>query len=281
MDKFIIRCNKSIEIYMIEYIESICSIGLKYDINNDIKDKLIIDIQSSPEKSIVCFCNTEQLTVLKYFMVLIKVINNPKIKKINLLDYSITNIEYLKRQRFNKYQKMKLSLFYLPYCYNPTEIDFLKDLYLNTKKEYQIGIISVNSKYRLNICNELKKKGIKVNIINKFGIERDKEMAKCQVLLNIHFNNNYKIFEEIRCLRWWFAGVPIISEISLFMLILDVYPYIIWSNYNTLVSTICDYFKNPSKYQKFIQTPEIINKIAASREEIVKNSLENLHKTYN
>jgi hypothetical protein len=164
----------------------------------------------------------------------------------------------------------------LPYCYNLEEVKLLSDLYKNTEKIYHIGMISVNSRRRLYICQCLSRLGLKVNIINKWGIDREKEMAKCHILLNVHFSDEYKIFEEIRCLRWWFAGVPIISENSLYMEKLDIYPYIIWSPYNNLINTVTDYFKNKIKYEKYQPTNEIIESIAENRKNTLIRNIDDL-----
>ena len=50
---------------------------------------------------------------------------------------------------------------------------------------------------------------------NIFGEERDIELSKCKVLINIHHSDDYKIFESARCEPWLSIGVPVVSECSL------------------------------------------------------------------
>jgi hypothetical protein len=58
--------------------------------------------------------------------------------------------------------------------------------------------------------------GYKINYVYEiYGEERDKELAKCKILLNIHAFSDYNVFENARCEPWLAIGVPIISENSL------------------------------------------------------------------
>jgi hypothetical protein len=73
-----------------------------------------------------------------------------------------------------------------------------------------------------DIVYELLKKGYKIHIISGWGIDRDTELAKCKVILNVHsilcMNNQIyysKTFENIRCNRLLDAGFKILSEDSI------------------------------------------------------------------
>jgi hypothetical protein len=73
-----------------------------------------------------------------------------------------------------------------------------------------------------DVVNELISKGFKIHIISGWGIERDIELAKCKVILNIHSilgikGKMYysKTFENIRCIRLLEAGFKILSEDSI------------------------------------------------------------------
>ena len=83
---------------------------------------------------------------------------------------------------------------------------------------------------------ELKKCGKKVNIVTLWGDDRDKELAKCKVIINIHYEDNYKIFESARCEPWLKLGIPVISEKSL-----DDDSRCIVSEYDSLIQTIIEY----------------------------------------
>ena len=82
----------------------------------------------------------------------------------------------------------------------------------------------------------------KINIIfisNIFGDARDKIIGKAKILLNIHGEDNFKIYENIRCERWRFAGITIISENCI-----DHVPKeIITSNYENISDTVINVLK--------------------------------------
>ena len=101
------------------------------------------------------------------------------------------------------------------------------------------GFCGSKSSKRQKILDDLEKSGIKINIIKLWGDERDKELAKCKVILNIHYSDEYKIFESARCEPWLKLGVPVISEKSL-----DDDPRCIVSEYDSLVQTTLEYLKN-------------------------------------
>jgi hypothetical protein len=109
----------------------------------------------------------------------------------------------------------------------------LKELNLNESKIYDFGIITYGKTETNNLDNslfhkkkdivcELIKKGFTIHIISGWGIERDTELAKCKVILNIHsilgINEEMyysKTFENIRCNRLLDAGFKILSEDSI------------------------------------------------------------------
>ena len=142
-----------------------------------------------------------------------------------LYDYSQSNIQILNNHGVT-------DVTHLPYTKNPEEIKMLKELWKNTKKEFDFGILvsgtsSTNSiekspARRKAIVKDLLKNEYTVNIIQGWGIERDRELAKCRVILNIHgqlqeeenppLNRTTRIFEHIRCDRLLDSGFNILSE---------------------------------------------------------------------
>jgi hypothetical protein len=108
----------------------------------------------------------------------------------------------------------------------------IKHINENEPKIYDFGIITygntetntIESLFykKKDVVNELMKKNFKIHIISGWGIERDKELAKCKVILNVHsilkINNEIyysKTFENIRCNRLLDAGFKILSEDSI------------------------------------------------------------------
>lgn len=150
--------------------------------------------------------NTEQISRKEwysYFQDYLMKSNLP----LNFFDYSASNIKLLK-------EKMSITSTYLPYKYRKEEIEHLKFLINNTPKYYDAAFIGCGDR-RDRILNSIK--GISINkIVGKWDDDRDLEVAKCKILINIHFSEDYKIFEEIRCTRWMMAGMKVISERCLY-----------------------------------------------------------------
>jgi hypothetical protein len=82
--------------------------------------------------------------------------------------------------------------------------------------QYDIGFCGGFSQRREDILYSLEEKGYHILVLyNEFGIERDRLLAQCKLLINIHYADDYQIFESSRCEPWLAIGVPIISEHSL------------------------------------------------------------------
>ena len=117
-------------------------------------------------------------------------------KNIKVIDYSLENIILL-----NNHQ----NLIYFPYqCENDKLIPLI-----SIPKLYDIVFIGLISSRRNYICEEIQKKGIRVlnmNSYDKWGDVRDKEISQAKILLNIHFAENYMVYEALRCDRWILAG---------------------------------------------------------------------------
>ena len=106
----------------------------------------------------------------------------------------------------------EISQIYLPYRRNKLEIERLRSFSKNPF-EYDVAIIG-NSPRREQLTDQLRHRGITVVHITKFWRDqRDMEVGKAKILLNVHASlMNYIIYEHIRCDRWVFAGKAIISE---------------------------------------------------------------------
>lgn len=129
---------------------------------------------------------------------------------IPLFDYSIENIQYYNASH------------YLPYQYNEKEVSKLNKYYKTIPKQYDVAFCGDKSNRRIKILDALKKMGLKVLMIRGWGNERDMKIASCKVLINIHFDDEYTVYESLRCDRWAFAQMPVISEDSPHHNLLDV-----------------------------------------------------------
>lgn len=181
--------------------------------------------------------NTEQLTKKIWF---------DKIKHYS--DIGIKIITY------DHYQSLALPYLpiYLPYPINNDENQYLSNLVINTPKEYDVVFCTANSEKRIDIFERLKDRKIKVIDAIGWGNERDEQIAKAKILINIHYDDTYNIFEHIRCDRWIMAGQMIITEESLSDASLDIKNLLIIDKYENLIDKIVDVInKYDFYYNKF------------------------------
>lgn len=172
----------------------------EYYNNNLMLDILKGPIFINPNINNISFLNLDQLSVSQDLNIIKNYLMNTKIKNY---DYSLYNIKLLGVGE------------YLPYPKDNDEIIKLKK-FLNVKKEYDVILIGTKSKRRDDIVSELKQKNINIKYINNiFDDERDIEIGKSKILLNVHNEDDFLIYESLRCERWRFAGMTIISEICI------------------------------------------------------------------
>lgn len=105
-------------------------------------------------------------------------------------------------------------------------------------QSYDFGFCGAISKRRAVFLNAFAKHGVQIHVVTSFGEERDRELAKCRVLLNFHYADDYKIFESARCVPWLAIGVPVISEHSI-----DNDPRCINVSYDDFVNTSLEFIK--------------------------------------
>jgi hypothetical protein len=146
----------------------------------------------SPIYKNIYVLNLEQLSIESNHF---RVMNLPE--HIKIIDYSLANIKCVNRP-----------LTYIPHQVNETEM-------FNYPKIYDVVTIGTKSENRYNIVNEITKKNVIVNRIVKYGVERDELLFRHKILVNIHFNKDYQIFEELRCNRCIINKVIVISEKSI------------------------------------------------------------------
>ena len=195
-----VLCHQDEYKYMKEYINSICTYPLTLytkDTVFDVGSYLCVRrIPALPEGSQIHFLNTEQLCVSEKMSEYTAFVQQAH----EVFDYSEENIKLTKKGTC------------LPYKEQPQETEKLRE-YLNVKKEYDVVVIGSHSERRKQIIEYLRSQLLRVDwITNLFGDERDVRIGKAHILLNLHFSESYKEFESIRCNRWKWAGMPVISE---------------------------------------------------------------------
>jgi len=148
--------------------------------------------------------NIEQMTRDTMRISTVERISLPDI--IEVWDYSLTNTSILKNYGLNvKHVPIKLSL-----------DTIIKYRNYRVQPEYDIVFCGQLSEYRKNILTKLEEKGKTVKIIDgEYSGQRDIDIGKAKLLINIHYNENYRVFESIRCEPWIASGMKVLSENSL------------------------------------------------------------------
>jgi glycosyltransferase involved in cell wall biosynthesis len=151
-----------------------------------------------PEGCKVRFLNTEQLCVSEKMAEFNATLSSCKLHEI--FDYSEANITLSGKGT------------YLPYKERSEETEKLRK-YLDVPKEFDVVVVGTHSERRKAIINSLKSQHLRVDwITDLFGEERDKRIGKSHILLNLHYSDSYQVFESVRCNRWKWAGMRILTE---------------------------------------------------------------------
>lgn len=180
--------------------------------------------------------NTEQLTIPRILTKILRLVEAaPQIEaapQLELWDYSMANIRILaKHGIIAKYVPLKTTG---PYLEKLTRFN-------QCRKLYDIGFNGTISLRRKNILDQLATT-FTVFISTSWGDTRDLELAQCRVIVNIHFDTDYMIFESARCEPWLSVGVPVISEMSI-----ENDERCILTTYDGFLKTVKAYFENNYK----------------------------------
>lgn len=159
--------------------------------------------------------NTEPLTITKrLYDFLNQIVNYPNLK---IYDYSRSNMEIFSKMGVKNVE-------HLSYFVSEHEKNKLTTFKTEIEKQYDFGIIShsdpIYCERRRNVVDYLRALGYSVNIVVGWGDERDIELSKCKIILNIHgwfITDETRIFEHIRCDRLLYSGHCILSEESNFL----------------------------------------------------------------
>ena len=263
--KWIFYCSPHFETKMIQqYIDNLNYIYPEYDIHltND-KNRILTEnpskitfiyeifdtelIKSLPNTQF-SFLNTEPLNIPIRLNHVTNILNT--YHNWDYYDYSKSNLKILMETGIDIQEKG-----YLPYKCSENELNSLISLNKNNKKEIDFGILKtsggVMTERREKIVNFLKKHNFTVNIIGGWADDRDTELAKCKIILNIHGNLGTtisNIFEHIRCDRLLEAGFNILSEesVNLDQSFLNKYPNLQVIHYDEFfnIAQIIEYYNN-------------------------------------
>lgn len=175
--------------------------------------------------------NTEQLSVEK-----LNIQINTYPKNVIIIDYSNSNLKYY----YTDYTK-----YFLPYQINYNEI-------FNYKKVNDvclIGTINNIPTNRQNIIDSLKEKNINVDIISGFGKDRDINLFRYKIILNIgYYQDNYKIMETIRCDRCVYNNMIVISDIKDDIDDYYLKDYVIFTDHSNIPDKVIEILNNYEEY---------------------------------
>ena len=185
----------------------------------------------------VYYMNLEQLTINGTNSpqnLLTNVIKfNKSANHLKLLDYSEANVSILK--------EYNIPSVYIPYQVNYDEI-------FNYKKELDFVLCCTINDRKLNVFNRLNSIYPKSQFIGNpqiWGKERDNVLFKSKILINIHHvEQNYEILEEIRLTRCILNKIIIISEPSKNSELYPLNSYIVYVNYDEIVSKTQEILNN-------------------------------------
>ena len=189
---------------------TICTVMFAFEVSNEEVYSHCANINRAGKRTAIelCILNTEPLN-LKARLQNIKIYLT-KYDGIPIYDYSLSNIKILNDNGFK-------NTHHLPYILYDEEQDALKMLNAQTEKTHDFGIITALTivERRSKVVEFLIENGYTVKMISGYKHDRDAQVARCRVLLNIHGSlcgEESTIFEHIRCDRLLAAGYRILSE---------------------------------------------------------------------
>lgn len=244
-NKCYIICKKTeykyMEDYILSFYKKLNAEILIFDNINDLpeinKTDIFIFIQNIPDEILtkinndnnnIYLLNTEQMSRISHKD---RIYTFPK--NIRMLDYSKSNLKF-----FDGYYTKFLS-----YQINYDEI-------YNLPKTKDICIMSGESQYRRNIINEITNKGYTVDIISGWKKERDEKLFTYKILLNISYQEDYRIFESIRCDRCIFNKMIVISDKKEDMDLYYLKQYMIFEDYDKVANKAIEVLNNYDMYYK-------------------------------
>lgn len=86
----------------------------------------------------------------------------------------------------------------------------------------------------------MRKNNVNVDIITGFNNERDNELFKYKLILNVSWNNDCKIIETFRCDRCIYNKMIVISNLKDELQNYYLYEHMIFVDYNKILETVLD-----------------------------------------
>lgn len=245
-------------------------------LNLDEKIQHLVDGMLSSDR--VVYLNVEMLSEsirMDHILGLIK-------KGIQIADYSMVNIIFLKEYAKEHNIPITKEVIYLPYQYNLRDQVQLQNI--DDKYDYDIGIINalpkqddsvnkVNTYRRIKMWNDLQNTKWKCINILGWGKERDELIKRCKVIINVHHFEAFNIFEHIRCDRMIWAKKIIVSDNSLGMDKLDITKYIFCEEFDDIIPRSEEVLQKFTEYYRDSMKAISMDEVIADRRKILKQEL--------
>jgi hypothetical protein len=216
-----------------------------------------LDVNSLPIEIIksgrIFFLNVEMLSEITRMNQVLSIIS----AGIPVLDYSLSNLTFLKIYMQDNKIQSNASTIYLPYQYTLRDQIHLENI--DGVYTYDVGIInalprqdaSVDSKLtyrRTRLWEQLQATGWKCINILGWGAERDEKLKRCRVIINVHHFECFNIFEQIRCDRLVFAKKIVVSDKSIFTETYDLAGGVLWEDYDNIIPRTQEVLENFDMY---------------------------------
>jgi len=86
--------------------------------------------------------------------------------------------------------------------------------YWNHSKRHDVAFVGTRSARRTSVIERLRQRRLDVVVIEKFGVERNALIAASRFLVNVHFSEEYRVLESLRCVLAASLGTDVLSETS-------------------------------------------------------------------
>jgi hypothetical protein len=102
--------------------------------------------------------------------------------------------------------------------------------------DYDVCFFGWMRERRYNMIHQLQIRGLRVTFgQDHWGETRDRIIAKSKVMVNVHYAEDFKCFEQIRCFPWMCTGKIVVSETSY-----DTDERVIFADYDKLSDTVAE-----------------------------------------
>ena len=98
--------------------------------------------------------------------------------------------------------------------YSDADVAHLRELLAAAvEPAYDFALVGCTSPRRRSIVAKLHSAGLTTVVIQaSFGDARDRQIANARALLNLHYAEDYWVYEAVRCNRWIAAGLAVVTE---------------------------------------------------------------------